>query len=134
MTVAARIGDSDWELTGIGHTGGVCQHCDRELKHVYSVRNTTTGEAKTVGRTCCKKVTGWTLALADARRLLWYAQKQIERAANWEHFTAAFPEVAAHITANQKTGGLWKGQIVDAPERVRANFAADYRRRIMQRP
>lgn len=130
-TITARIGESDWGLVSIGHQGGVCQHCDRELKHVYTVRNAVTGETMTVGRTCCKAVTGWTLALAEAKRLVWYAQKQIERATNWDHFTGAFPDVAAHIEADPETGRHWKGEIVDAPEWVRANLARNYRQNRM---
>lgn len=96
-TAGAQIGTSEWNLTGIGHLGGDCGHCGRNLKHTYDVRNRVTGETITVGRACCKKVTGWTLAAAEATRLLWFAEKTIVRAANWALFSEAEPELAAKL-------------------------------------
>jgi hypothetical protein len=127
----AKIGNTDWSLVSVRrNASGVCDHCGRTLKNLYNVRNDVSGKAMTVGTGCCKKVTGWTLALAEAQRLVWHAAKTIERAATWAHFSETFPAVATHITRNPN-GFHWRGEIVDAPERIRANFAADYRRRMM---
>jgi len=121
-----QIGTSDWSLKGIGHTGGICEHCDRTLKHVYTVHNDVTGKTMTVGRTCCKKVTGWTLALKEAQSLLWFEAKMIERTANWAHFAAAFPDVAETIDADEGLSWL-KREIYDCSEGVRACMAANFR-------
>lgn len=94
-TITAQIGTTDWQLTGIGHNGGTCEHCDRNLTHVYAVRNAQTGHNMTVGRSCCKKVTGWTLAAKEADRILAYAEKLARREAAWIEFTAEQPALAA---------------------------------------
>jgi hypothetical protein len=131
MNVNAKIGNTDWSLVSVRrNASGACDHCGRTLKNLYVVRNDTTDKTMTVGTGCCKKVTGWTLALAEAQRILWYAAKTIERAAAWAHFAELFPEVAEHITRNPQ-GSHWRGEIVDSPETIRSNFAADYRRRMM---
>lgn len=54
----------------------------------------------TVGRGCVKTLTGWTLSAAEATRLLWFAERQKVRAANWATFTVAQPELAARIDAD----------------------------------
>lgn len=95
MTATAQIGTTDWHLTGINSLGGVCDHCDRVLTHVYTVRNAVTGKTMTVGRACCKKVTGWTLAAAEAARILAAAQRREQRAAVWALFSQEHPDLAA---------------------------------------
>lgn len=68
---AARIGTTEWMLTGISTSSGQqCGHCPRILKNLYTVKSLTTGETMAVGRGCCKKVTGWTLSAAEAQRLM----------------------------------------------------------------
>lgn len=103
-TATARIGTTDWHLTGIRSTGGVCGHCNRTLKHVYTVRNTATGQDMTVGRACCKKVTGWTLAAAEAARILRAAEQRAKRDEAWSDFQQANPELAAPIAAAAERG------------------------------
>jgi FAD/FMN-containing dehydrogenase len=103
---AARIGTTDWNLTGIRTTaaGETCGHCGRTLRNLYDVRNAITGQTLTVGRGCCKKVTGWNLELAEARNMLRYAEAVARRAAKWAAFAAANPELAAVIDADAKLG------------------------------
>lgn len=100
--VSAQIGTTDWHLTGISNKGGVCEHCDRNLVHVYTVRNAVTGKTMTVGRACCKKVTGWTLAAAEAARILKAAENRTKRDAAWELFRIEEPELAAIVDAGRE--------------------------------
>lgn len=96
---------STWELTGIRKGADeTCGHCARTLRHLYDVRNTATGETMTVGRGCCKAVTGWTLTLAEAQAQLRYAQAVVRRAAKWDTFAAQYPELAAVIDADAAAG------------------------------
>lgn len=98
-TITAQIGTSDWHLAGIRTSPGgeTCDHCPRTLKYLYDVTNTKTGQTKTVGRGCCKKVTGWTLAASEAARILRAAENRAKRDAVWAEFSAAHPELAAPI-------------------------------------
>ncbi|CAL9611253.1 hypothetical protein SUDANB1_05630 [Streptomyces sp. enrichment culture] len=119
--ISARIGDTDWNLTAIrsSREGQRCDHCGRLLKHLYDVTNARTGQALTVGRGCCKKVTGWTLAAAEAARLLRHAEQEAREAAVWAEFTAAHPDGARTVEQDAATWRpAWRGQ---------ANFAAHFR-------
>lgn len=105
MTATARIATTDWDLTAVRVSAGeTCSHCGRTLRHVYDLRNTATGEVMTVGRTCCKDVTGWSLTLAEARAELRYRETLVKRAAKWAAFTAEHPELAAVIDADHAAG------------------------------
>lgn len=118
---AAPIVSSPWKLTGIRSTpeGQRCDHCPRTLKNLYDLTNTETGQAMTVGRGCCKKVTGWSLTTAEARRLLNHARQQERQASVWAEFTAAHPEIAATVEADAASWRpAWNGQ---------ANLAAHFR-------
>lgn len=94
---AAKIGDTAWYLTKILHTEGVCDHCGRQLKHLYEVVNPA-GVEMTVGRGCVKKLTGWTVSYAEAQRLLYCVEIDRRRGVVAE----AFPELAAAHEAVQK--------------------------------
>lgn len=96
---APRIGNTDWRITGKNAQGGTCDHCGRVLKHCYTVTDPA-GQDMTVGRGCVKALTGWTLTAAEAARLVWQAERETLRAANWAAFTAAHPQVAAEIEAD----------------------------------
>ncbi|EMF20377.1 hypothetical protein H114_32579 [Streptomyces gancidicus BKS 13-15] len=119
--ISARIGDTDWHLTAIrsSREGHACDHCGRRLKHLYDVTNPRTGEALTVGRGCCKKVTGWTLAAAEAARLLRHAQEQARQAAVWAEFTAAHPDGARAV---EQDAADWRPAFPG-----QANLAAHFR-------
>ncbi|MEW2051937.1 hypothetical protein [Streptomyces sp. NPDC005476] len=54
----------------------------------------------TVGRGCCKKVTGWTLSAAEAARILRVAERQARAAAAWAEFTTQYPEIADRLAAD----------------------------------
>lgn len=123
-TITAQIGTTDWYLTGIRtSTGTECDHCGRNLKNVYDLVNAATGKPMTVGRGCCKNVTGWTLAAAEAARLLRSATRQAARAAKWNEFTAQHADIAALIVADKATTGRtaqWAhaitAEILDGPD------------------
>ena len=108
-TIAARIGTTDWNLTAIrtNQAGETCDHCGTPLKNLYTVENTATGHAMTVGRSCCKNVTGWNLTAAEAARILRAAQAKARHAAAWAAFTAEYPAIAADL--QDATG--WKREI-----------------------
>lgn len=97
---------ADWTLVDIRTTkaGEACGHCGRTLQNLYDVRNTATGETMTVGRGCCKAVTGWTLTLAEARAQLRYAQAVARRGAKWAAFAAEYRALAAVIDADAQAG------------------------------
>jgi hypothetical protein len=119
--ISARIGTTDWHLTGIRSSkeGQRCDHCPRRLKHLYDVTNTVTGQALTVGRGCCKKITGWTLSAAQAAQLLRHAAEQARQAAVWAQFTDAYPEGARTVEQDsEQWRPAWPGQ---------ANLAAHFR-------
>lgn len=100
MTATATATQAaDWNLTGIRTTaaGETCGHCGRTLRNLYDLRNTTTGQTLTVGRGCCKDVTGWTLTLAQAKAKVRYAEAVVRRATKWAAFTAEYPALAAAI-------------------------------------
>ncbi|MFF9785625.1 hypothetical protein [Streptomyces nigrescens] len=101
-TPAAQIGTTDWNLTGIrtSRAGERCGHCPRTLKNLYDVENRVTGQKMTVGRGCCKKVTGWTLAAAEAARILRAAAIEARQAAVWAEFAAEHPKDAALLEAD----------------------------------
>ena len=101
-TITAQIGTTDWHLTGIrtSRAGETCGHCGRTLKNLYDLINTTSGAKLTVGRGCCKNVTGWTLAAAQAAQLLRAAQIEARQAAVWAEFTQAHPEDAALLESD----------------------------------
>ena len=101
-TVTAQIGTTDWHLTGIrtSSAGETCEHCPRTLKNLYDVKNMATGQTMTVGRGCCKKVTGWTLAASEATRILRAAERQARKAAAWAEFTTRHPEIADRLAAD----------------------------------
>ncbi|MER0477067.1 hypothetical protein ABR737_01610 [Streptomyces sp. Edi2] len=101
-TIAAKIGTTDWNLIGIrsSQAGQKCDHCPRSLKNLYDVENRVTGQTMTVGRGCCKKVTGWTLTAAEAARLLRVAAIEARQAAVWAEFTAKHPDDAALLEAD----------------------------------
>ncbi|AVH61769.1 MULTISPECIES: hypothetical protein [Streptomyces] len=100
--VTAQIGTTDWHLTGIrtSHAGETCGHCPRTLKNLYDIKNSQTGQTMTVGRGCCKKVTGWTLAAAEAARILRVAERQARKVAAWAEFTAEYPQIANQLAAD----------------------------------
>jgi hypothetical protein len=56
-----------------------------------------------VGRGCVKKLTGWTLAAAEAARMLRYEEMKARRAVKWSEFAAEFPAEAATIDADIAT-------------------------------
>jgi hypothetical protein len=119
--ISARIGTTDWHLTAIRSSkeGQRCDHCPRRLKHLYDVTNTVTGQALTVGRGCCKKITGWTLSAAQAAQLLRHAAEQARQAAVWAQFTDAYPEGARTVEQDsEQWRPAWPGQ---------ANLAAHFR-------
>lgn len=95
--LAAQIGDTTWYLIKILHTEGVCDHCGRQLKHLYEVVNPD-GAEMTVGRGCVKKLTGWTVSYAEAQRLLYCAELDRRKSV----VTEAFPELAAAYAAVQE--------------------------------
>ncbi|WP_445520493.1 hypothetical protein [Streptomyces sp. NEAU-174] len=105
MSVAtAQIGTTNWHLAGIRTSSGTeCDHCGRILKNLYDVIDTTNGRKMTVGRGCCKKVTGWSLAASEAARLLRAAQAAARQAQVWLEFTAAFPEDAQMLEHDIRT-------------------------------
>jgi hypothetical protein len=119
--ISARIGDTDWHLTSIrsSREGQRCDHCPRLLQNLYDVTNQRTGQSLTVGRGCCRKVTGWTLTAAEAARLLRHAQEQARQAAVWAEFTAAHPD-GAHVVEQDAAHWrpAWPGQ---------ANLAANFK-------
>ncbi|QPL14142.1 hypothetical protein QEH48_gp113 [Streptomyces phage TurkishDelight] len=82
---AALIGTSAWKLVRVRNApnGEPCGHCPRVLKTVYDLANTETGEEMTVGRGCCKTVTGWTLTAAEARRLADLAAREAAALVRW---------------------------------------------------
>ncbi|MFU0240421.1 hypothetical protein ACKI1J_32370 [Streptomyces scabiei] len=82
---AALIGSSAWKLVRVRTTpnGEQCGHCPRLLKNVYDLANTETGQEMTVGRGCCKTVTGWTLTAAEARRLADLAAREAAALTRW---------------------------------------------------
>jgi hypothetical protein len=104
--MTAQIGTTDWHLTGIrtSAAGETCGHCPRTLKNLYDVTNSRTGQAMTVGRGCCKKVTGWTLSASEAARILRAAQQRAKRDAAWADFQQTNPELAAPIDAGTARG------------------------------
>lgn len=97
VSVAAQIGDTAWYLVAMPDGSGQCDHCGRNLKHLYRVVNPASEEL-TVGRGCVKRLTGWTLATAEAKRLLWLAERDARRADVWAGFTEECPEWAQTIT------------------------------------
>lgn len=110
---------SSWELAGIRSApeGQKCDHCPRTLKNLYDVRNTATGETMTVGRGCCKAVTGWTLTLAQARQEI-QRQEAAKRAQDrWDTFAEAFPRESATMAADLAAGRAKAGHFVGAIER-----------------
>ncbi len=101
-TITAQIGTTDWHLTGIrtSPAGETCGHCPRTLKNLYDVENSQTGQTMTVGRGCCKNVTGWTLSAAEAARILRTAERQARKAAAWAEFTTQYPQIADRLAAD----------------------------------
>lgn len=97
--MSAAIGNTDWKLVGMPAGEGACDHCGRSLKHLYAVADPA-GRDMIVGRGCVKKLAGWTLAAAEAKRLLWLAEATARRAAAWAAFAAEFPADAATIEAD----------------------------------
>jgi hypothetical protein len=96
-TAVAQIGTTDWQLTGIRTSSGTgCDHCGRRLKNLYTVVNRVTGQTLTVGRGCCKAVTGWDLSAAEAARILRAAERTARKDATWEAFAQAHPS-GAHL-------------------------------------
>lgn len=104
ITIAAQIGTTDWQLTGIRNSaaGAKCEHCGRKLKNLYDVRNSATAEAMTIGRGCCKKVTGWTLTAAQAAQALRAAEIKARQEATWAEFTTAYTEFAARLMRDRE--------------------------------
>jgi hypothetical protein len=82
---AALIGSSAWKLVRVRNApnGQRCDHCPRDLKNLYDLVNTATGQELTVGRGCCKTVTGWTLTAAEARRLADLAAREAAALVRW---------------------------------------------------
>lgn len=82
---AALIGTSAWKLVRVRNApnGEPCGHCPRTLKNLYDLANTETGQEMTVGRGCCKTVTGWTLTAAEARRLADLAAREAAALVRW---------------------------------------------------
>jgi hypothetical protein len=121
---SARIGTTDRRLTAIRHSkeGQRCDHCPRQLKRLYDVTNTVTGQALTVGRGCCKTITGWTLSASQAAHLLRHAAEQARQAAVWAQFTDAHPEGARTVEQDsEQWRPAWPGQ---------ANLAAHFRQQV----
>ncbi|MET9818300.1 hypothetical protein [Streptomyces sp. NPDC006355] len=82
---AALIGDTAWKLVGIRHApnGQKCGHCPRVIQNLYDVVNLATGQEVTMGRGCCKRITGWKLTLAEARRLADLAARETAALERW---------------------------------------------------
>ncbi|MFC8332760.1 hypothetical protein [Streptomyces olivaceus] len=81
----ALIGDTSWKLVGIRHApnGQRCGHCPRVIQNLYDVVNLSTGREVTMGRGCCKRITGWKLTLAEARRLADLAARETAALEQW---------------------------------------------------
>lgn len=82
---AALIGTSAWKLVRVrtAPNGRQCDHCPRTVKNLFDLANLATGEEMTVGRGCCKTVTGWTLSAAEARRLADLAAREAAALVRW---------------------------------------------------
>lgn len=63
-----------YTLTGVTKGSGTCDHCGRNLKSIFEIRNGATGETMFVGRACCKKLTGWTPQMSQALSMLRQSQ------------------------------------------------------------
>lgn len=101
MTAAlAPIGDTAWFLVGMPDGSGQCDHCGRNLKHLYRVVNPD-GAELTVGRGCVKRITGWTSSYAQAKQALCAAERGVELARRREIAGAQYPELAAAEKAVQ---------------------------------
>jgi hypothetical protein len=100
-----KTSHNGWKITGKSN-GGHCQHCDRTLKHCYTITNAS-GATMTVGRGCLKTVTGWTIAQKEADRLVWLAERTVIRAANWAAFTAAHPKAATILDLTIEADGKY---------------------------
>jgi hypothetical protein len=97
----APIGSTGWRLVAVAtsKTGVPCDHCQRVLKRLFTVRDLNDRQM-VVGRGCVKKLTGWTLEIAEAERLLKWAALQAHRAAAWSRFATQHAELAALIDAD----------------------------------
>ncbi|MGH3921331.1 MAG: hypothetical protein ACRDTT_00350 [Pseudonocardiaceae bacterium] len=98
--MSAQIGDTAWYLVGMPEGGASCDHCGRELKHLYRVVNPG-GTEMTVGRGCVKKITGWTLSYAQAQRALRVVRRCAEIDRREAIAAARYPGLAADYTAVQ---------------------------------
>lgn len=117
---AALIGTSDWTLTGIrtAPNGQQCDHCPRTLRNLYDLTNTAKGAELTVGRGCCKRVTGWTLSAAEARRLLVQAEREARALDTWgdTYRTALAVAQFPHDRAQTIAGALVSDMLDRAPQ------------------
>lgn len=82
---AALIGTTPWKLLRVrtAPNGRQCDHCPRTLKNLYDLAHTKTGQELTVGRGCCKQLTGWSLTTAEARRLADLATRETAALNRW---------------------------------------------------
>lgn len=99
VTPAAPMGTTGWYLVGRRVDSASCGHCGRTLKILFDVV-TSDGTEMIVGRGCVKKLTGWNLTEAEARRLLWLAERDRKRATTWAAFELAHPDLAVTILAD----------------------------------
>lgn len=82
-----------WKITAKSN-GGQCEHCGASLKFMWTIRHED-GRTMGVGRTCIKRVTGWTVSAQEAENALKVAAMD----ARWTEFAAAYPQQAAAIQA-----------------------------------
>lgn len=108
LTYSAPIGPSQWRLTAVARGSATCDHCDRRLMNTFTVTNPA-GQEMTLGRACCKKVTGYDLSMNEAARMLRVEFEAAQRAAVWAQFSAADPESAALINADVNAYITWYG-------------------------
>jgi uncharacterized protein (DUF1501 family) len=108
--IKAQIGNTAWYLTRILDASGSCDHCGRELKHLYNVVNPN-GIEMTVGRGCVKRITGWTLSYAQAQQALRSARRTAEIQARrnlvdaeYSHLASAHNEVETACRTAKENG------------------------------
>ena len=99
-----------WKITAKSSCGS-CEHCGAALKFMWTIRHED-GRTMGVGRTCIKKVTGWTVSAQEAESALRVAAMD----ARWDEFAAAYPQQAAAIQA------AWDAMVAAHAERRAAGL------------
>lgn len=99
-----------WKITAKSN-GGQCEHCRASLKFMWTIRHDD-GRTMGVGRTCIKKVTGWTVSAQEAENALRAAAMD----ARWIEFAAAYPGQAAAIQA------AWDATVAEQAARTAAGL------------